>query len=370
MNEKVSNRLEAKRSNENSILVKHRGSNSCDKCYLSQKVTENRRNFSKPGKKIVEKLKPNEKIGKLIVVDKRNSGKNVSELERVQVVDKFSYRTVKGVCPNSLTKPNQDSCIVNPDLAADTFLFCVADGHGPFGEFVSSYIQSRYPYLLKSNIFFRENLQKCLKSSIETLSKEIKHQSFDTSISGSTLTSILIRGSLLYCANIGDSRVILGRQNSNSGSWLPIPISRDHKPENPEESARIRNKGGRIDTLHDYFGTPIGPARVWLKNQNYPGLAMSRSLGDKIAASVGVISEPDIFQVNIKDDDKFAVIASDGVFEVLDNLDVVKIVASCWADQNVDKAADQIAKFARSAWLKCGDKVDDVSCIVVFFHKS
>ena len=37
---------------------------------------------------------------------------------------------------------------------------------------------------------------------------------------------------------------------------------------------------------------PIGPARVYLKFEEYPGLAMSRSIGDMIAHSVGVSSEP------------------------------------------------------------------------------
>jgi len=41
-------------------------------------------------------------------------------------------------------------------------------------------------------------------------------------------------------------------------------------------------------------GDPIGPHRVWLKNENAPGLAMSRSLGDQVAARVGVIPEPGI----------------------------------------------------------------------------
>lgn len=40
------------------------------------------------------------------------------------------------------------------------------------------------------------------------------------------------------------------------------------------------------------YGNQSGPYRVWLKNENYPGLAMSRSIGDMIAASVGVICDP------------------------------------------------------------------------------
>jgi hypothetical protein len=38
----------------------------------------------------------------------------------------------------------------------------------------------------------------------------------------------------------------------------------------------------------DADGKPVGPARVWLKTQNIPGLAMSRSLGDIVAHTVGV----------------------------------------------------------------------------------
>jgi hypothetical protein len=38
----------------------------------------------------------------------------------------------------------------------------------------------------------------------------------------------------------------------------------------------------------------MGPARVWLKHENIPGLAMSRSFGDFVASQVGVIAEPEV----------------------------------------------------------------------------
>jgi hypothetical protein len=50
--------------------------------------------------------------------------------------------------------------------------------------------------------------------------------------------------------------------------------------------------GGRVEAFIDTDGEPIGPARVWLKDENIPGLAMSRSMGDLIAHEVGVIAEP------------------------------------------------------------------------------
>jgi len=31
---------------------------------------------------------------------------------------------------------------------------------------------------------------------------------------------------------------------------------------------------------------------VWMKGKDYPGLALSRSIGDQIAHNIGVISEP------------------------------------------------------------------------------
>jgi len=40
------------------------------------------------------------------------------------------------------------------------------------------------------------------------------------------------------------------------------------------------------------FGLSYGPFRVWLKQENFPGLAMSRSIGDFVATSVGVVSDP------------------------------------------------------------------------------
>ena len=65
------------------------------------------------------------------------------------------------------------------------------------------------------------------------------------------------------------------------------------------EAERIIRSGGRIDSFRDQFGNALGPLRVWLKKENIPGLAMSRSIGDNIATSAGVIWEPEIFEFNL-----------------------------------------------------------------------
>ena len=50
--------------------------------------------------------------------------------------------------------------------------------------------------------------------------------------------------------------------------------------------------GGRIDSFRDPENNPIGPLRVWLKNEDIPGLAMTRAFGDQVASTVGVTAEP------------------------------------------------------------------------------
>ena len=98
-----------------------------------------------------------------------------------------------------------------------------------------------------------------------------------------------------------------------------MALSRDHKPDDPEEAKVINGKNGRIDSYRDQLGNQIGPMRVWLKNEDIPGLAMTRSFGDAIAARVGVNAVPEILEFTLETNDKIIVLASDGVWEFLEN---------------------------------------------------
>ena len=104
------------------------------------------------------------------------------------------------------------------------------------------------------------------------------------------------------------------------------PLSRDHKPDDPQEADVINNSGGRIDTYRDAHGNSLGPLRVWLKNEDIPGLAMTRSFGDGMAAKVGVNAIPELGEIELTQNDKYIVLASDGVWEFLKNIDVAKII--------------------------------------------
>ena len=81
-------------------------------------------------------------------------------------------------------------------------------------------------------------------------------------------------------------------KNLTEGFWISTNVSIDHKPDRKDEKERILKFNGRVDTFRDTNGEMIGPYRVWLKDENVPGLAMSWSLGDFVAQSVGVSPEP------------------------------------------------------------------------------
>lgn len=274
-------------------------------------------------------------------------------------IHKFSYKSNTGFIPGNPNKVNQDICIVNCTLNYDSHLFGVADGHGINGEYVSGYIKERYPSLLSSNPYFLSTPTRAMSISASRLNKEIGSKDFDTNFSGSTFISILFRGKKLWCANVGDSRALLGRQlpekissKGNSNHWMSIALSRDHKPNESDESSRILSHGGRVEAYQDEHGNPFGPSRVWLKSQNIPGLAMSRSFGDKVAGTVGVICEPEILEFDLSADDKFVVIGSDGIFEFLSNEEIVKLVVPYWRRGDADGASELLAKEAKAAWMR------------------
>lgn len=132
---------------------------------------------------------------------------------------------------------------------------------------------------------------------IQTNNKLNRDTGIDTHFSGSTCVTLIYTPEKLICANAGDSRAVLGRcvngcMFNNYLGWMSHDLSRDHKPSDEDEAERIIRRRGRIEPFRDDDNEFIGPARVWLKDQDIPGLAMSRSFGDQVAASVGVVSEP------------------------------------------------------------------------------
>ena len=119
--------------------------------------------------------------------------------------------------------------------------------------------------------------------------------------------------------------------------------------------------------MMNHHGKLVGPARVWLKDEDVPGLAMSRSIGDLVAASVGVTWKPEIAIYKLSPEDRIIQLASDGVWEVLNNDDVINILKPYYNSGKVENAADDLMKKTVKGWSR-ENVIDDITIVVIFIN--
>ena len=113
----------------------------------------------------------------------------------------------------------------------------------------------------------------------------VENENINSLFSGSTCVSVIFTPERLIVPNIGDSRAVLGRYDKTTGKYKAIELSRDHKPTEKDEAKRIYENNGRIQPFTE-DGEFVGPQRVWIKEEEDHGVAMSRSLGDRMDAAV------------------------------------------------------------------------------------
>ena len=274
-------------------------------------------------------------------------------------------------------KINQDNYFVFRNFVNNVnYIFmAVCDGHGAVGQEISNFLKENLPIDLnhalknkKKDILTDDISDIITDIFIQENNKLISNEMINSLLSGSTCVSTIYTPIKLITANVGDSRIILGKFYSNLNKWISIDITRDHKPSLPDEEKRILEKGGRIEPMRDEDNTFIGPPRVWLKEQDYPGLAMSRSFGDRVAHSVGVSEEPEIKEYTFCKEDKFFVVASDGLFEFISSHDIVVIIKDFYLSGDIVRCCEYLYKLSREKWMKEEEVVDDITMILVFLE--
>lgn len=294
---------------------------------------------------------------------------------------RFSALSNAGFEMDGLQKTNQDSFISIANLGEPTVsVFGVYDGHGACGHLVSDFVRKELPRMLDREMLKTEAVQKepDLKrvgrhamATYERVNAALEaDKSIDSSLSGTTAVTAIVLGGAgarwVVVANSGDSRAFLARHEG--GTLKTKALSIDQKPELEAERQRILKCGGRVEPLLDEHGNALGPHRVWLSNMMLPGLAMTRSIGDDIAATAGVCALPEIETHKLAPEDKFMVLASDGVWEFLSSNEVAEIVERCHGD--ADKAAKEVCAAAHREWkAEEMEVVDDITAVVVYFTK-
>ena len=298
-----------------------------------------------------------------------------------------SVITKPGICEEE-EKTNQDSYLIRENIFnEDLNLYGIFDGHGENGHLISKYI-SKYinDYFLNcKNFIDNEDDLSTLKNGIKKIFLEKKEEiinncqncldldlntkiNFDISQSGSTAILLFLTEETLICSNIGDSQCYLFKC-SDEDMWTYESLSKIHKPSDEEEKKRILENGGEIHPYYDQDGFFEGPDRIYAKGKAYPGLCLSRSIGDLEGKKIGIISEPEIIAKNIDKSHKFIIMGSDGLWDVIKPYDVNRIVRPYFNKGDIDGACKILLKKAEAVWRKNNEERDDITIIIIFIGK-
>jgi serine/threonine protein phosphatase PrpC len=186
----------------------------------------------------------------------------------------------------------------------------------------------------------------------------ISHWSYQ----GSTVVACWFVLGKILTANVGDSRAVLSRNHQ------ALNLTRDHKPNDPIELARIEHMGGKI-VWHgdeDRNGQPIAGTGVWRVNGN---LALARAVGDR-SERPAVCAIPELSVLDVTEEDDFVILATDGLWDVMSSADAVgfvhALVKQAVKEQD-EVTADEMASLLVEEALRRGS-YDNITVIVVWLR--
>lgn len=214
-----------------------------------------------------------------------------------------SYWTVQGGRPYQ-----EDRHIERKGIGAvDSSLYGVFDGHG--GHNAAEYCKLN----MVTNILADENFQvdvpgALFRAFIKTDADFVEYGKRRGVVDGTTAVVVSIHDNKIHVANAGDSRAILIQRGGKVKN-----LSFDHKPSREDEGKRIRDLGGRVI--------------FWGRWRVEGVLAVSRGIGD-VRLKPYVTSEPEITVKIIEENDLFIVVASDGLWDVMQNDEVGRLVTN------------------------------------------
>ncbi|KAM7253101.1 hypothetical protein ACFE04_025719 [Oxalis oulophora] len=179
--------------------------------------------------------------------------------------------------------------------------YAVIDGHG--GQAAAEHVANN----LGKNIMENIKEKVCLEETIREGYLKTDRDFLDKGIgSGACAASVLLKDGVLYVANVGDCKIVLSRNG------VAQPLTIDHRLSSEDERLRIENSGGFVSCRNG----------VWRVQGS---LAVSRAIGD-IHLKQWVIPEPDVNRVQLTSDCDFLIIASDGLWDKVNEQEAVDVV--------------------------------------------
>lgn len=176
---------------------------------------------------------------------------------------------------------------------------------------------------------------------------------------GTTACVAVVEGTNFTTANVGDSRCVIG-----GGSRKRPKATRcttDHKPELVNEARRVQNAGGAVE---------IRGACARVVHPDCPlMLATSRTLGDAVCKRhPGLVSpHPDVTCRALTRGDRFAILATDGLWDVVSDQEAVTCVNKVLGDGTPSVALCEEAAAACVAKARKERTMDNVLVLVLCF---
>lgn len=224
-------------------------------------------------------------------------------------------------------------------------LYIVCDGHG--GADVANETIKSLPDVFKA---VDERLDVCLRLK-EAFLRADEGLTDVASSQGTTVVACLVDAEHVSVAHVGDSRAVLCRAGHHA-----VALTHDHNTRNDDEVKRIRDMGGFVfkhGQCLRVFGT----------------LMTTRGLGDRELRPY-VTADPDVCCVKRQANDEFLIIATDGLWDVMENDEAARLARKCIAkahERGMDRqAAMRIAAtvLTRAAAIERGSK-DNITVMLV-----
>ena len=122
---------------------------------------------------------------------------------------------------------------------------------------------------------------------------------------------------------------------------------------------RILNNGGVIKNED----------KIYIKNSDIPGINITRSFGDKLGLGIGILDIPYLYNYIIKGNEKFILLASNGIWKFIDSDESVKIIKNFYENEKDSVGAlNYLIKEAITRWKNEKNYVEDITAILLFFE--
>ena len=333
---------------------------------------------------------------------------------------KAEDRTIKGELnpllfkKNMFKKKNKNTCFSKVNFISKKLgsisLFGVFNGHGKSALEISRIVKDYFVDYFQNNNSIKvclshDNYYSILADSFANcqnyLIKNKEKLNIDIDFSGVTCCIVIYPNdsyNKLYCANCGDCKCVL-YSNSNF-----IKLSYPHVPNRPSEAERIlkmkrqfnklinndnlnnKNLNGNNNNVNNNennnnqfwknlnYLEKINEKNLFEKNKNIylkriVKLNISRSLGDLQGKELGITSEPEIVESNLRmDRGKICVIGTSSLWKFLSEEEVGVIVRKHARENNAYAACRELEEIARERWKRNMSSVDDITVIIIFLE--